>query len=230
MSSSEIRIYTRTNENGNAASMKLHPDRHLSQAYLAGDEEAGRKLYESAYPILVKYVCSKTTTSSLTAQDKEDITADTMVKSIEILVRYNGKSAFSTFLTGIANKKILEYYRKAEQKSDNIIQCTDISDIIEITPLVDTFANPAVILIEKEFREAARKAQCMLSDENREIVMLKINGMSAEKISEMTGLTIDAIKSRYRRALLAMKQNFEKIYNSCDTFSQKQSLSNRGED
>jgi RNA polymerase sigma factor (sigma-70 family) len=191
--------------------VKHNTDYRQVHLYLMGNKNAGHTLYAEAYPVVKAFVWNRA--SGLQEQDKEDILADAMVASKEKLERYNGTCTFSTFVIGFAKHKIQEKY-KAEKRQVAIAE-----RIIPLTPVTNEYDDPLQILIEKELREAVAQAQLMLSDEHRQVMMLRMNGMTAKQIAEMFGFTVDAVNSMYYRSIKAFKNNFEKIYNGRDDFS-----------
>ena len=52
-----------------------------------------------------------------------------------------------------------------------------------------------------------------LQTEDKQIIQLRvINGITAKKISELTGENIEAIYSRYRRAIKKFKKIYEEMW------------------
>ena len=72
-------------------------DKDLIQQAKNGDTLALSKLLEQNYSFLVKYLMKIT----LHPQIAEDLTQETMMKSIEKIQLYNGKSKFSSWLITI---------------------------------------------------------------------------------------------------------------------------------
>ena len=72
--------------------------------------------------------------------------------------------------------------------------------------------NPAIIIIRKEEIEKINTAMNKLQTEDKQIIQLRvINGITAKKISELTGENIEAIYSRYRRAIKKFKKIYEEM-------------------
>ena len=72
--------------------------------------------------------------------------------------------------------------------------------------------DPAIIIIRKEEIEKINTAMNKLQTEDKQIIQLRvINGITAKKISELTGENIEAIYSRYRRAIKKFKKIYEEI-------------------
>jgi DNA-directed RNA polymerase specialized sigma24 family protein len=122
-------------ESENSNRRVLHIDYHTANSYLMGDREAGRALYARAYPIIMNYIWKATANYPFSEQDKEDILQDSLLESKKKLERYNGSSAFSTFVTGIAKNKTLEKIR-LNNKNVNL---EEKLGILYIEPVTDDF-------------------------------------------------------------------------------------------
>jgi RNA polymerase sigma factor (sigma-70 family) len=184
-----------------------------------GNRQSGHRLYAEAYPTVKAFVWSRA--SGLPEQDREDILSEAMLASKIKLERYNGSCAFSTFVIGFVKHKIQEML-KSHKRQNAVSQ-----KIIDITPVTSEYSNPLNIILERELRENIEEAQRMLSDEHRQVIALRHNGMTARQIADTFGFTADAVNSMYYRAIKALKNNFEHIFNNCDDFSPKQTLTNR---
>ncbi len=78
-----------------------------------GDTLALSKLLEQNYSFLVKYLMKIT----LHPQIAEDLTQETMMKSIEKIQLYNGKSKFSSWLITIATNLYIDQQRKKKRET-----------------------------------------------------------------------------------------------------------------
>lgn len=89
-------------------------EKDLIQKAKKGDTLALSKLLQQNYSFLVKYLMKVT----LNPQIAEDLTQETMMKCIEKIQQYNGKSKFSSWLITIAtNLYIDQQRRKKREKS-----------------------------------------------------------------------------------------------------------------
>ena len=185
--------------------IKYKEDYDLVHRYLLGDTDAGYILYSGIFNFVKSYVYKTTSLDIFDDSDREDILNEIFKLSIEKLDRYNGTSKFSTFVLGIAKLKIKEKLRCKNKQNETEYK------------LDDTIAfhskDPLAILIEREKKTAIINAINSLSDNHKQVLQLRFNGMTSRQIAVLTGKSEDAIDSMYRRALKALKKNFEKIYN-----------------
>ena len=190
-----------------------HADYDLVDRYLQGDEEAGSELYAGVYAKLKWYIRKKTGDMALTETDREEILSDTLDTSIRKLETYAGQSSFCTFICGIGNIKILEWIR-AKRKENHPPVIRDDSD-----DRICLWDDPLHILIKKEQYETLERAINMLMLPQQDVIRLRSNDMTVREIAAMCpGMSEDAVRSQYYRALKDLKKNFEKIYNNRDGF------------
>lgn len=105
------------------------------------------------------------------------------------------RSDFSSF-SHICDMENLDIFEKVEEKYNTSI-----------------FFNPLKIIIDKELRESIAKAQQMLSQDHKQVIQLRSNGMTARQISEMAGISEADVNSMFYKAVKEFKKNFRDIYN-----------------
>ena len=175
-------------------------DYKLVDEYINGNKDSGEILYARVYEKLPRYIYHYTAKSILTEEDKNEIIEETLKESIEKIYKYNGSCQFTTFVLGFAKNKCREKIRKK-----NNITIVEL-DEEKIADEDYNYYNqdPAIIII--------RTAMNKLQTEDKQIIQLRvINGITAKKISELTGENIEAIYSRYRRAIKKFKKIYEEM-------------------
>lgn len=183
-------------------------DLKLLDEYMSGNINSGEILYSKVYEKLPGYVHNYTAKSILTEEDKNEIIEETLKESIEKIYKYNGNCQFSTFVLGIAKNKCKEEIRK---KSN--VTLVEIDEEKLTSEDYDYYnQDPAVIIIKKEETEKINMVMNELQDEDKQIIQLRVvNELTAKKISELTGENIEAIYSRYRRAIKKFRKIYEKM-------------------
>ncbi len=183
-------------------------DYKLVDEYISGNRDSGEILYARVYEKLPGYVYNYTAKSILTEEDKNEIIEETLKESIEKIYKYNGNCQFTTFVLGFAKNKCREKIRK----KNNITVIELDEEKIEDENYNYHNQDPAIIIIRKEEIEKINMAMNKLQAEDKQIIQLRvINGITAKKISELTGENIEAIYSRYRRAIKKFKKNYEEM-------------------
>ncbi|RSK28693.1 RNA polymerase sigma factor SigY [Bacillus sp. HMF5848] len=87
-------------------------EQELVESAKRGDSAAFAMLFHNNYSFLVKYLMKLTMSPELS----EDIAQDTMVKCMEKIKLYNGKSKFSSWLISIATNLYIDYTRKKKRE------------------------------------------------------------------------------------------------------------------
>lgn len=183
-------------------------DFKLVDEYMSGNKDSGEILYAKVYEKLSGYVHNYTAKSILTEEDKNEIIEETLRESIEKIYKYDGSCQFTTFVLGFAKNKCKEKMRK----QSNIILVEFDEEKISDEDYNYYNQDPAIILIKKEEIEKINATMNKLQDEDKQIIQLRlINGITAKKISELTGENIEAIYSRYRRAIKKFKKIYEEM-------------------
>lgn len=183
-------------------------DYKLVDEYISGNTDSGEILYAKVYEKLPGYVYHYTARSILTEEDKNEIIEETLKESIEKIYKYNGNCQFTTFVLGFAKNKCKEKIRK--KSNITVIELEEE----KITEEDYNYYNqdPAIIIIRKEEIEKINIAMNKLQPEDKQIIQLRlVNGITAKKISELTGENIEAIYSRYRRAIKKFKKIYEEM-------------------
>jgi RNA polymerase sigma-70 factor (ECF subfamily) len=170
-------------------------DEHLIQRFKQGDLEAFNSLYERYLPRVhnrVRYVVPET--------DIEDVTQEVFIAVLKSLGSFRGESLFSTWLRTLTNYKVAEYYRKRNRKQD-----PQEAPIAEAEALPDEGNG-----ISMEERITLRKGLVSLPEKYREIILMRFSeGMQFEEIANSTGTNLEATKSLFRRAVVALRKNLE---------------------
>lgn len=186
-------------------------DYDLVHKYLCDDVDAGHELYSKIYTPVHKYIASRTASKDFTEDDRADIFSETMHKSIERLETYNGKSTFFTFVCGIANNIIREYKRKKNRDSrllslDELRQTDDQEELSYYTN------TPEQYVLRKETQEQVQTVLDSMSAEYQDIIKLRLlNGLPYNTISMLSGESIGALESRFRRATTDFLKRLKKL-------------------
>lgn len=126
----------------------------------------------------------------------EDVTQEVFIAAVRGIGRYRSRSLFRTWLTAIARHKVADFYRKRSRQPE-----TDMLDSIENSPgNAEGWEEQALV----------RVAMRRLPEHYQEILLLRFaEGMPFEQIARTLGISLEATKSRYRRAVAAAAQELE---------------------
>jgi len=161
--------------------LETKTDLELIEAAFDGNVESFGELCSRYYTAMVALAHSKVNDKNLA----EDIAQETFTKACFKLRSLRDKSKFASWLGTICRNVCLDMLRKSDNYEDN-----DLSTIS---------AGQKTENLEEV--ERIRTLVTQLPPKMREIIYLKFyNGMTYEKISQVLGISTEAINGRLRRA------------------------------
>lgn len=162
--------------------------------YLAGKEESLEVLIGRYLKPIYAFVYQRAGQNSETAQD---ITQDIFVKMWKNLKKYKpANGGFKPWLFTIAKNTIIDFSRK--RKTLPLSQINDIAD--NSSDIID-------ILDNKNKRQVVALALMALPAKTREIFLWRWrDNFTFQKIAEITGKSINTVKSLYRRAVFELRK------------------------
>jgi len=170
-------------------------DESLIQQFRNGNSNAFNELYKrhiSSVYRRVRFVVPES--------DVEDVTQEVFIAALKSLGSFRGEAQFGTWLRTLTNRKVAEYYRKSNRKSE-----------APQVPLLDALGHTegsSSKLLEEQI--ILRKAFTQLPDNYQEIILLRfVEGMQFNEIADITGQNLEAVKSLFRRAISALRNNLD---------------------
>ena len=150
-----------------------------------------------------------------------DLTQETFVSAYKAREQFRGDAHVYTWLYRIAHNhcknrfKQRDRARQAEGPSlDAGVSAEGGDDMVaETREIADWSASPSRILEQKELRALVQRAVDSLASEYKIVLVLReMEGMSYNEIAEVTGLTMEAVKTRLNRARAMVRQRVEPYY------------------
>lgn len=137
---------------------------------------------------------------------------DTFINVYRNLGTFDGRSKLSTWLYRIVTNNCLMKRRK--RKLDDLLVSYDDLPLREDgrmqNPVPRWEETPADLLAKKEFQEFLEKALLKLPMEYRVVFVLRdIEGNSTEETAAILNLSVEATKSRLRRARAFLREHLE---------------------
>src|SRR5215472_8909497 len=192
---------------------EIDVDRELLTHAQAGDISAFETLVER-HRDRVFGVALRITRSEA---DAAEITQDTFLSAYEHLNEFRGEAAFGSWVHRIAANHALMRMRhqnvvEAAEEELTGPEFNERGSWVEY-PSNDWSRRADEKALDTELGTAIRLATNRLPDRYREVFVLKdIEGLSYEQISEITGDSIAAIKSRLHRARLELRNAIDEFY------------------
>lgn len=194
--------------------MTQHRDYALIQGWLSGNSISGEKLLSDNYEKVLRFVAFSFDKHTENFQETiEDVTEEAFTRAFSKIQYYNGSCSFYTWVCGYAKNCIKEKLRTI-YKELNHVQFIDELDCFENNGF-DDYDDPEEAICQKEEYEAVRTAFFSLQDDYKEIIYFRlIKGLKYNEISDLSGKSVDNLESLFRRALKALKKEFNKVYNN----------------
>ncbi|MCH1627066.1 RNA polymerase sigma factor SigY [Fredinandcohnia quinoae] len=169
-------------------------DKDLIKSAKRGDSLAFAMLFKEHYPFLVKYLIKITMNPDIA----EDLAQETMMKSIEKIKLYNGKSKFSSWLITIATNLYIDNLRRKKREQNYQLQ------------------EQALRKMKWQFESRTEEwndvmvALGMLSNEIRIPIVLKhYYGYSYEEIADMLQIALGTVKSRIHNGIQSVRKELK---------------------
>jgi RNA polymerase sigma-70 factor (ECF subfamily) len=184
----------------------LTPDdeRELLAAHKAGDGQAIATLLRS-YQRRVYSICYRMLRNP---EEAADVTQDTLVRVIERIGDFDGRSQLSTWVIRIAINNCLTHLRRERvRRHGSLDAASDASG----TPLGDLLAasrelSPPDHVQQEDRRRLLLRALHRLEVDERAMVVLRdLQGLEYQQISEVLEVPIGTVKSRLFRARAALR-------------------------
>jgi RNA polymerase sigma-70 factor, ECF subfamily len=156
-----------------------------------GDSDAFRSLYRALYSRVARFVGRRVASQP----DVEDIVGRVFERFVERLDDIDPKRV-SAFVLTMARNSVFDFTRTRHPGEP----------MDAAKGLASDKADPLGKLISGEELKAVAVALDRLSDDDRELVSLRFgDGLRHREIAELLGLTEDAVKQRFSRALRTLR-------------------------
>ncbi len=173
-------------------------DEALLTALQQGDEKALGTLLEKHLPAVYRFgvkMCRD-------PEDAKDVAQETLLAAARGLREFRGASSISTWLFTIARSFcIKKRRRRVGEPTDQVsLDADDARAIAGANVPPDDAAG------DREMRAALDAAIDSLEPMYREVLVLRdVEGLAADEVSRVLGISVDAVKSRLHRARLAIR-------------------------
>lgn len=140
-------------------------------------------------------------------EDAADLSQEAFLNAWRGLPSFQGDSSFSTWIYRLTSNACIDFLRreKRRQAAGGVLSLDDEeTDLANVIP--DRAPSPQTALEGKELKEAIRSGLAQLSEEHRQVLVLReVSGLSYAEIAKVTGLEEGTVKSRIARARLALR-------------------------
>ena len=175
-------------------------DRKLVDAYLGGDAGAFDRLYERYRRPLYGYLNQLVPGRSATA---DDLFQQTWVKVLDALPRYQEQQKFIGWLFRIAHNLAMDSFRHSGAGPDGCeMALEEIEEVIAHEGL-DAGEQAA----DAEMKEALNRVIAELGPEQREVLLLRQQGLPFKEIAEIQKTSINTVLGRMHYAVQKIRRD-----------------------
>lgn len=188
--------------------VSMHPtedaDRNLDFDALVAKYE--RKIFNVIYRLIGDY------------EEATDLTQETFISAFKHYDRFRGEAKVFTWLYQIARNLCINRIRQRDRQRALRIESLDQpretdEDQGMTLQVADWSHSPQNVLEERELRQRILSAIESLPPDYREVVVLReFQNLSYNEIVEVTGLTLENVKTRLSRARGMLRRKLEPYY------------------
>ena len=163
----------------------------LAEMAREGDRFAFDILCDRDLPVVYKRLRMKLPPSAV-----DDVTQEVFLAATRSIKRFRGDASFSTWILRIAQYKIADFYRGEERQPETV-------------PFDPTLNQGAHSDRWKEV-VAVESALAQLPEHYQAVLLLRFaEGLPFKKVAQRLGISLEAAKSRYRRAVAAVAEELQ---------------------
>jgi RNA polymerase sigma-70 factor (ECF subfamily) len=171
-------------------------DGYLIDRAKAGDRDALNQLLAGARPRMMAAALRVVRNPD----DAEDVVQESLLKVCRYLTRFEGRSAFGTWLHRIVVNTSLDRLRRPEARRDSTVE-NDEGDRREEPVLAVEEQTPEQLYGQAEAGVAVQSAMARLSPVHREVIALReMEGESYQDIASIARCPVGTVMSRLHHA------------------------------
>ena len=176
-------------------------DRELLEAVRGGDRRALEQLLARHQGEIYRFGARMCRDD----EDAKDVLQETMIAAARTMPEFRGASALSTWLYAIARSFCLKKRRTSKFAPERIDSLE--AHASQASEIADDRRTPEEDAVGRQLQSAVQAAIAELDPMYREVIALRdIEGLSAAEVAEVTGISVEAVKSRLHRARTAVRE------------------------
>lgn len=148
------------------------------------------EIYKEYFSIVYKYLCSLSHNESIA----EELAQETFYRAVKNIKKYKGTCKMSTWLCQIAKNLWYTELKKEKRNLD-----IDIEQIYESPDILEEYIN-------KEEKIELYKKISNLDDKTKEVIYLRLNGVTFKEIGEILGKNENWAKIIFYRGKEKLKE------------------------
>ncbi len=134
-------------------------------------------------------------------------TQDVFVKVYSRLRSFDGRSAFSTWITRIAINTCLDRLRRLKREGARVVAEEDEDTADPLEHLPDGAADPEALLMQRQALERLCQCEGRLPAQQREVFRLRFYAeLALDEIADAIGVSVGTVKTQLHRAVHRVRQ------------------------
>lgn len=169
--------------------------------YANGEAKAFEALYQRHKGPLYRYLARLVRPPTVA----EELFQDIWTNVIRARERYETRAKFTTWLYRLAHNRLIDYYRRTRSAAVLSYDETEDGSMLAALP-ADSLHEPDNEVERRRLAQRLVEALAMLPEAQREVFLLREeSGLSLDDIASVTGVTMEAAKSRLRYAIAKLR-------------------------
>ena len=149
------------------------------------------EIYKEYFSIIYKYLCSLSHNENIA----EELAQETFYRAVKNIKKYKGTCKMSTWLCQIAKNLWYAELKKEKRNLD-----IDIEEMYESPDILEEYIN-------KEQKMELYKKIAKLDDKTKEVIYLRLNGVTFKEIGEILGKNENWAKIIFYRGKEKLKES-----------------------
>ena len=172
-------------------------DEELILAYLEGDSDSFTVLYERYKRPLYAYLNRMLGNHA----QSDDVFQQTWIRVVRRLGEYESKQKFFAWLTMIAHNLAIDQFRREKKSAELPL---DDENVAVSEPVTHT--EPRMRMHNRELGKSLREAAEGLAEEQKEVFLLRQEGLSFKEIAEVQNCSINTVLGRMQYAVKNLRK------------------------
>ena len=170
------------------------PDEELARLARGGDRLAFNVLCDRYLPIVYNRL-----RALLPFDAVDDVTQEVFIAAVGAIRSYRATATIRTWISAIARHKAIDFYRQRGRQPETMELDPEVNDLAEHS----AWQEQAIVRIALQ----------QLPAHYQDVLLLRFaEGLPFQDIADTLGLSLEAAKSRYRRAIAAIAETLgEKV-------------------
>jgi RNA polymerase sigma-70 factor (ECF subfamily) len=189
---------------------------------VAAAKNENRQAFEVLVERHARRIFSQARRMTRTREDAEDVVQQSLQKAFTHLRQFEGKSAFSTWLTRIVINEALIFLRKSRGLREVLINDSTEGEEAFALEIPDSGPNPEDSYSQRERQHILLAAMKGLPHGTRRAFQLReLDERSTEETARIMGISINAVKARLFHGRRKLRERLKRFVEPCWTSGEK---------